>query len=135
MRASVLFAASLALAGAAPAFAAALSAAEAKRVFFGLDMSGIYEPDGSKWRECIEPAGNTSYWIDGYYDKGRLRVREDGALCFSYASRHYARESCYTAERRGAGWRFVSIDSPDAVFLATRAKSVKACPTEDAPVS
>ncbi|MGE3302778.1 MAG: hypothetical protein AB7M12_06660 [Hyphomonadaceae bacterium] len=121
------------LAGAGPALAAAaIQAGEAKATFFGLDMGGVYKPDGAPWRECITPAGETTYWMDGAVDKGRLSVRDDGALCFSYASSQYQRQSCYWAVREGQGWRFTNVHDPEVVFLAQRAQRVKTCAGNDA---
>jgi hypothetical protein len=106
---------------------AKITAAEAKSTFFGLDMGGVYEPDGAPWRECISPDGQTHYWFDGYNDIGRLTIRADGALCFAYASREYKDTACFTAERKNKGWRFVSVSNPDVVFLAQRATKTKVC--------
>lgn len=124
----------LVLALATPALAAALSAAEAKKMFFGFDMNGYVEGTDEKWRECIQPNGDTAYWHNGF-DRGRLRIRDDGALCFSYASSGYRAQGCYFAHRAGDKWRFVNEDEPDSVFVSTAFRKVNACPGEDAPVS
>jgi hypothetical protein len=126
MRLSVLItAAVLSLAGAASA--KVIGPAEAKSTFFGLDMGGVFQPDGSPWRECISPNGQTRYWFDGYNDIGKLTIRNDGALCFSYAKTDYKRVGCYTAEKQGNGWRFTSVEDPSAVFVAQQAVKTKAC--------
>lgn len=134
MRKSLLAVAFIAaVAAAAPALAKTISEAEAKRTFFGLDMGGVYQPDGAPWRECIEPSGKTRYWHDGVYDNGKLTISKEGYLCFSYESRNFQDQACFTAERSGKGWKFVSIEDAASVFLATRATKVKACPALDAP--
>lgn len=124
--------AAFSLAGAASA--KAIGVMEAKSIFFGLDMGGTYEPDGSLWRECIAPSGKTQYWFDGYTDTGRLSVRSDGALCFSYQATEFKRTSCFTAERKDKGWRFVSVTDPGVVFVAQRATPTKIC-EDNAPNS
>jgi hypothetical protein len=134
MRRSVLLAATLFLGLATPALAKALSAAEAKKVFFGLDMTGVYEADGTPWRECVKPNGETIYWYRGTVDLGRLTIRNDGALCFAYKSSDYSQvDNCYTATRQGGGYRFTHVADPTSVFVAKQAKSIKACPDPDAP--
>ena len=121
---------------AAPTIAAALTPTDARRAFLGLDMRGYVEGSNAQWRECINPAGVTSYWIEGSFDEGRLRIRDDGVLCFSYKSASYADEACFTAAAHGANWRFVDVADPRSVFVTTHTrKNVKACPTTLAPVS
>jgi hypothetical protein len=128
---SLLFGFAALVAFAAPALAKGINQAEAKRVFFGLDMGGIYEPDGSPWRECIERDGSTHYWAGGnVIDQGKVTVRDNGEVCFSYKSSGYRDLACFTAERRGQGWRFVSVNDPTSVFLATQARPVKSCPAD-----
>ncbi len=134
MRRFALLAATLVLGLATPALAKALSAAEAKKAFFGLDMTGVYEPDGTPWRECVKPSGETVYWYRGTVDLGRLAIRKDGALCFSYKSSDYSQtDNCYTAVRQGAGYRFTHVTDPSSVFVAKQAKPIKACPDPEAP--
>jgi hypothetical protein len=135
MRANFLLCGLAALvAFAAPALAKGINQAEAKRVFFGLDMGGIYEPDGSPWRECIERNGATRYWAGGdMIDEGKLTVRDNGEVCFSYKSSDYRNTSCFTADRVGKGWRFTSVNDPTSVFLATQARPVKSCPSDQTP--
>ncbi len=118
-----------ACAGSAAAAAAAVGAAEAKRTFFGFDMQGYLAPTGEKWRECIEKSGATRYWFGGEVREGRLRVREDGALCFTYAEDGFRSEGCYAAHRsEGDNWRFVDVRDPDAVFVTTATrKGVASC--------
>jgi hypothetical protein len=71
-----------------------VGAAEARRLFYGIDMQGKHEPSGDEWRECIDPDGKTVFWIGGRYDEGRLVIRRDGALCFSYASSGFRDQAC-----------------------------------------
>jgi hypothetical protein len=114
------------------AAAKTIGAAEAKKAFFNLDMYGVYEPDGAQWRECIDATGATQYWFRGALDTGRLTISDKGELCFSYQSSGYKNQSCYTAERKGQGWRFVNTIDPSVVFVATRALPTSAC-RGDAP--
>lgn len=136
MRAWALAAGVLALAGgAARAQGALLDAAEARRALFGVEISGVYEGDGERFRECIDPQGRTAYHIYGTVDQGRLTIASDGRACFSYASSGYSRQSCFTVHREGSGFRFRSgPDSPD--FVADRVRrGVSACAGSDAPIS
>ena len=133
MRAAMF--AGLALAAVGPALAEGLSAREARGAFFGLDMTGYLSGDNTKWRECVRPSGETSYWFGGSYDQGRLRIRDDGALCFSYKSTGYAREACFHAERQGSNWKFTDENDPATIFLTTQTRRVNACPTNEAPIS
>lgn len=134
MRRSLLLAAGCLVAFAAPAFAKALSAAEAKKAFFGRDMTGVFEPDGAAWRECVKPDGETIYWYRGTVDYGRLTIRNDGALCFAYRSSNYSQtNNCYRAERAGQGWRFTHVSDPTSVFVARQVAPIKACPDPESP--
>jgi hypothetical protein len=124
----------LALAAARP-----LDAPAARKAFFGIDMAGVYVEDGSSWRECVAPNGETSFWHRDVFDQGRLRIRDDGALCFTYASRGFADEGCYRAFREGQGFRFVS-DGPEGAeqeVWVTRSyrANVKVCEGPEPAVS
>lgn len=132
MRLPVFLAAAIIASASGVAFAKTIGAAEAKKAFFGLDMGGVYEPDGAQWRECIDAKGVTQYWFRGALDEGRLIISDKGELCFSYLSRGYKDQSCYTAERKAKGWRFVNTVDPSIVFVATRATPTSAC-RGDAP--
>lgn len=132
MRLRVFLAAALLAGVSGVAYAKTIGAAEAKKAFFNLDMYGVYEPDGAQWRECIDAKGATQYWFRGAFDAGRLIISDKGELCFSYKSREYKEQSCYTAERKGQGWRFVNTVDPSIVFVATRALPTSAC-RGDAP--
>lgn len=122
-------------AGLAMAEGAFLSAREARRALFGVEMAGIYEGDGAAWRECIDPSGVTSYVIDGQNDRGRLRIDPEGRACFSYQSSDYRRENCFTIEREGQGYRFDSGEgSPDFVARTVR-RGVRSCAGAEAPIS
>jgi hypothetical protein len=127
----------LALASAAAsAQSAYLGPSEARRVFYGIDMRGKHQPSNQDWRECIDPDGKTSYWFQGAYDQGRLTVRGDGALCFSYASSDYERNACWKVRRLTATtYRFESADGDAGVFVATATRPAQSCPDQNAPVS
>jgi hypothetical protein len=123
------------LAAVAPAVAATLSADQAKKIFFGYDMAGYLAGENTKWHECIHPDGTTTYWFAGTIDDGRLRIRDDGVLCFSYKSTNYQNEGCFTAQRNGSNWRFTDENDPSTVFVTTHTRSVKACPTKEPAIS
>lgn len=137
MRAYVFAAAALA-AAVAPALAQVtyMSAPEARRVFYGIDMRGTHQPSGDTWRECINPDGKTGFWFNGGYDEGRLVVRPDGALCFSYASSGFREESCWKVRRvNPTNYRFESVDGGAGVFVTSRTQPAQACPGRDAATS
>ena len=133
MRGAIL--AGLIVAAAAPALAAGIGAAEAKRTFFSYDMNGYLSGTNEKWRECVHKDGETTYWFAGKIDQGRMRVSDEGYLCFSYKSTGYQREGCFTAQRTGSNWRFTNVDDSETVFVTTSAKRVKACPAGDDAIS
>jgi hypothetical protein len=134
MRRTLFLAAGLFLALAPHALAKALTAAEANKIFFGLDMTGVFEPDGTPWRECVKANGETIYWYRGTVDFGRLTVRNDGALCFAYESSDYAQtDNCYRADKQGAGYKFTHVTDLGSVFVAKKVQSTKACPDPNQP--
>jgi len=119
----------LAAAAAALAAAAPLDAARARATFFGVDMSGVTGGAAPvAWRECVTPKGDTVYWFQGQVDRGRLRVRDDGALCFSYQSSGFHEEGCFAAfAARDGQYRFASL-SGDSTFVTRSIRTgVKAC--------
>jgi hypothetical protein len=122
---------------ATPALAQAfMGAAEARRTFFGIDMEGVHQPSGSRWRECIDRSGRTTYHFAGAVDAGRLTIRNDGALCFAYASRNYQDTACWRIRAQGRGsYRFESVDGETGVFVTTATRRVAGCTAEDTPVS
>lgn len=135
MRGVVMAAVLLGCAAGAAAQAPFLSAREARAAFFGLDMGGVHQPGGARWRECTRRDGKTTYWYGDRIDQGRLTVRDDGALCFSYATTQYREASCWRARREGAGYRFEETTGSSDVFIATRAQRVRSCPGPEVPVS
>lgn len=122
---------------AAPALAQGfMGAAEARRVFMGIDMQGIHQPSGESWRECIDGQGRTTYWFGGAVDEGRLTVRNDGALCFSYASNGYADNACWRIRPQGRGnYRFEHVDGGDGVFVTKSTRRARVCEGPQTPVS
>jgi len=125
------------LACAAPALAQGfMGAAEARRTFLGIDMEGVHRPSGERWRECIDRRGKTTYWFAGTIDEGRLTVRNDGALCFAYASRNYQDTGCWRIRPQGRGaFRFENVDGDRGVFVTTSTRRVSVCQGAEVPVS
>lgn len=136
MRGKWVLAAMAAATIAGAAYAAKLDAAAARKQFFGVDMRGVLDGEGVPWRECIEPGGKTVYWFRGAVDRGRLTIRGDGALCFSYESRNFEDAACFFAEPiAGGNFRFTEDFPTDpSVFVTQSVRRVKAC-TADVPVS
>ncbi|MDX2233735.1 MAG: hypothetical protein NW200_04485 [Hyphomonadaceae bacterium] len=130
----------LALAGATAVGPAAaqgvMGAADARRTFFGIDMEGVHQPSGLRWRECIDPQGRTTYWFAETIDQGVLTVRDDGALCFAYASRGYQDKACWRIRPQGRGvYRFEHADGESGVFVTTSTRRVRVCQGADTPMS
>jgi len=135
LRFVAVLAAACALGAAAAAQSATLNAREARQALFGIEMAGVYEGDGSRWRECIEPGGRTAYLMDGALDEGRLTINTEGEACFSYRSSGYRAQSCFAVLREGSGFRFQSgPDAPDFVTTEVR-RGVRACSGANAPIS
>lgn len=131
----VALAALTGFAAAAAAQSATLNAREARQALFGVEMAGVFEGDGSSWRECIEPGGRTAYLMDGAFDEGRLTINAEGEACFSYRSSGYRAQSCFAVLREGSGFRFQSgPDAPDFVTTEVR-RGVRGCSGTNAPIS
>jgi hypothetical protein len=115
----------------------ALNAGEARALLFGMDLRGVHEPTGLAWRECIDARGATLYWFGSETpDRGKLRIREDGAACFSYASENYADEACWFATRVARNQiRFESVDGGGTAFVTTSMRRVRTCQGGEVPVS
>lgn len=82
----------------------ALTAEEARRELFGVELSGVNESYGDDWRECIERSGRTVYERGGVLKEGRLEIRPDGQACFNYPPDAYW--SCFSVVREGENYRF-----------------------------
>jgi hypothetical protein len=93
--------------GIAAAQTARLTADEARRELFGVELAGVNESAGDDWRECIEPSGRTVYERGGEVREGRLEIRPDGLACFNYPPD--AHWSCFNVVREGDGYRFDSF--------------------------
>jgi hypothetical protein len=133
MARGLIVAAGLAAAAMCLAAAAALTAAEAKKQFFGFDMRGKLTETDEPFRECIDRTGKTKFWFEGTVDEGRMTIRADGALCFTYRSRNFQDPACFAAFREGKQFRFVS-DSGATVWVTNATRRVNSC-VADVPVS
>ncbi|MEQ1810928.1 MAG: hypothetical protein ABL889_13435 [Terricaulis sp.] len=91
------------VAGIAAAQTARLSAAEARRELFGVELAGVNETYGDEWRECIEPNGRTVYTRGDERLAGRLEIRPDGQACFNYPPE--TAWSCFGVVREGENYR------------------------------
>jgi hypothetical protein len=81
-----------------------LSADEARRELFGVELAGVNESAGDQWSECIEPGGRTVYRRGGESQEGRLEIRPDGQACFTYPPETHA--SCFAVTRERENYRF-----------------------------
>ena len=109
------------VAGIAAAQTARLTAAEARRELFGVELTGVNETYGDEWRECIEPSGRTVYERHGERVEGRLEIRPDGQACFNYPPE--ASWSCFGVAREGGNYRF------DDFLTRTVRRGVRDCGT------
>jgi hypothetical protein len=119
-----------------PLRAQPLNQKQAQAELFGIDLRGFVNGDKTyRWRECINPDGNTVYYHDETEEKGLLRIDKNGMACFSYPPGNKMRESCFTAYREGKQFRFQGYGS---TFTTTSAQRVKACVpdtrTSEAPI-
>jgi len=101
---SLIVLAIVSVAGIAAAQAVRLTAEEARRELYGVELAGVNESEGDDWRECIEPGGRTVYRRDGETREGRLEIRPDGQACFNYPPDTYW--SCFNVVREGRNYRF-----------------------------
>lgn len=107
------------LGGIASAQALRLTADEARRELFGVELAGVNEVAGDEWRECIEPGGRTLYQRGAEVREGRLEIRPDGQACFHYPPD--ADWSCFAVARDGRNYRF------DAFITRTVRRGVSDC--------
>jgi hypothetical protein len=105
--------------GIAAAQTARLTADEARRELFGVELAGVNESFGDDWRECIEPSGRTVYERGDDVREGRLEIRPDGQACFNYPPDTYW--SCFAVDREGDGYRF------DSFVTRTVRRGVREC--------
>jgi hypothetical protein len=135
-RAALAFALLVALAAPALAEVKRLSAAEARRTFIGLDMQGVHQPSGERWRECVDRNGRTTYWFGGSVLEGRLSIRNDGALCFAYGADQNPNSNCWHASpQSGGNYRFDAVDGSTGAFVTTATRRVNICQGPETPVS
>lgn len=116
---SLLVLAVVSAAGIATAQTARLSAEEARRELFGVELAGVNEVVGDEWTECIEPSGRTVYRRGGEVQEGRLEIRPDGQACFQYPPD--AHWSCFAVTREGGNYRF------DSFITRTVRRDVREC--------
>jgi hypothetical protein len=113
-------------AGIAVAQAARLTAEEARRELYGVELAGVNESAGDEWRECIEPGGRTVYRRGGEILEGRLEIRPDGQACFNYPPD--SDWSCFGVIREGENYRL------DDFVTRTVRRGVRECGLNDAYV-
>lgn len=106
-------------AGIATAQTARLTAEEARRELYGVELAGVNELAGDQWSECIEPGGRTVYRRGGQVQEGRLEIRPDGQACFNYPPDTY--NSCFAVTREGENYRF------DSFITRTVRRDVREC--------
>lgn len=116
---SLLVLAIVSVAGIAAAQTARLTADEARRELYGVELAGVNEDAGDEWRECIEPGGRTIYRRGAEAKEGRLEIRPNGQACFHYPPDTY--ESCFDVVREGENYRF------NAFVTRTVRRDVRTC--------
>lgn len=116
---SLIVLAIVSAAGIAAAQTARLTAEEAERELYGVELAGVNEVAGDQWSECIEPGGRTIYRRGAEVQEGRLEIRPDGQACFIYPPD--AHWSCFAVTREGENYRF------DAFITRTVRRDVRDC--------
>ena len=101
---SLIVLAIVSVASIAAAQSARLTAEEARRELFGVELIGVNETAGDEWRECIEPSGRTVFRRGDESLEGRLDIRPNGQACFNYGP--LGGQACFEVVREGANYRF-----------------------------
>jgi hypothetical protein len=110
-------------AGIATAQTARLTAEEARRELYGVELAGVHELGGDQWSECVEPGGRTIHRRGGQVREGRLEIRPDGQACFNYPPDTY--HLCFAVTREGENDRF------DHFITRTVRRDVRDCGAVD----
>lgn len=119
---SLIVLAVVSVAGIAAAQTARLTAEQARRELFGVELAGVNEIYGDAWRECIEPGGRTVYERGDEVVEGRLEIRPDGQACFNYPPD--VGWSCFNVAREGQNYRFDSFLTRTVRRGVTRCEAV-----------
>lgn len=86
--------------------APAMKTQELKTALFGIRMEGVGDGTDFRWRECIDPKGQTLYQTPGGDMRGRLTIQPNGKACFAYEDDNYASSSCFVMRRTAKGFHF-----------------------------
>lgn len=86
--------------------APAMKAKELKTALFGIRMEGVADGTDFRWRECIDPKGETLYETGEGDMHGRLTITSAGQACFAYEDDGYASQSCFVMRRTPKGFHF-----------------------------
>ena len=108
VRIAMLFGALLAVAG--PARAEPLDGASVRAFMLGTKMSGVLVETGERWYECVSPAGDTVYNIEGSISTGFVEVDDAGTTCFTYPRSNETARACFRVEMEGGTRVFVDLD-------------------------
>lgn len=128
----VLFAGGLADAQAPsrPASAPAMTANELKTALFGIRMDGVMDGTDFRWRECIDPKGQTLYQTPGGDMRGQLTITSKGKACFAYEDDNFTGLNCFVMRRTTSGFHFEG--EYGANFTTTKVEGgVRTCEKQD----
>lgn len=108
----------------------AMKAQELKSALFGIRMEGIADGTTFRWRECIDPKGQTLYeTIEGEM-RGQLTITSKGVACFAYEDDDYRSPSCFVMRRTASGFHFEG--DYGANFTTTKVEGgVRTCEKQD----
>ncbi|MEM0986329.1 MAG: hypothetical protein AAGJ32_08790 [Pseudomonadota bacterium] len=107
---------------AADAAADAMTKAEIEDELMGVTVSGVIEGEDLDWRECIDPAGQTYYQVEGERAlRGQVFVTDAGLACFSYG----AIASCFRVVREGP--YYALVDAADRFLIQRVERPVRRC--------
>ncbi len=108
----------------------AMKAQELKSALFGIRMEGVADGTDFRWRECIDPRGETLYETGQGDMRGRLTITPKGKACFAYEDDNYAGLSCFVMRRTSKGFRFEGDFG--ANFTTTKVETgVRTCEKQD----
>ncbi len=110
--------------------APAMKAKELKTALFGIRMEGVADGTDFRWRECIDPKGQTLYQTPGGDMRGRLTITTRGKACFAYEDDNFASLNCFVMRRTARGFHFEG--EYGANFTTTKVEGgVRTCEKQD----
>lgn len=110
--------------------APAMKAQELKTALFGIRMEGVADGTSFRWRECIDPKGQTLYETPDGEMRGKLTITARDEACFAYEDDGFRSQSCFVMRRTPKGFHFEG--DYGANFTTTKVEGgVRTCEKQD----